>query len=96
MSQKLPQICTVILRIRIMEVAWSAVYICGNFRVTQYLKKSELQGFEHVLLRRAERGGDGRLHLLEQVPEDHTQQSIRYLVSQFVLYVQEVVTHFIW
>ena len=26
----LPQICTVILRIRIGKVAWFAVYICGN------------------------------------------------------------------
>ena len=35
-TQKLPQICTVILRIRIGKVAWFAVYICGNFWVTQY------------------------------------------------------------
>ena len=32
----LPQICTVILRIHIGKVAWFAVYICGNFWVTQY------------------------------------------------------------
>ena len=37
MIQKLPQSCTVILRIRIGKVAWFAVYICGNFWVTQYL-----------------------------------------------------------
>ena len=36
-TQKLPQICTVILRIRIGKVAWFAVYICGNFWVTQYI-----------------------------------------------------------
>ena len=36
MTQKLPQICTVIFRIRIGKVAWFAVYICGNFWVTQY------------------------------------------------------------
>ena len=35
-TQKLPQICTLILRIRIGKVAWFAVYICGNFWVTQY------------------------------------------------------------
>ena len=35
-TQKLPQISTVILRIRIGKVAWFAVYICGNFWVTQY------------------------------------------------------------
>ena len=35
-TQKLPQICTVFLRIRIGKVAWFAVYICGNFWVTQY------------------------------------------------------------
>ena len=35
-TQKLPQICTVILRILIGKVAWFAVYICGNFWVTQY------------------------------------------------------------
>ena len=34
-TQKLPQICTVILRIRIGKVAIFAVYICGNFWVTQ-------------------------------------------------------------
>ena len=33
---KLPQICTVSLRICIGKVAWFAVYICGNFWVTQY------------------------------------------------------------
>ena len=38
MTQKLPQICTVILRIRIGKVAWFAVYICGNFWVTQYIE----------------------------------------------------------
>ena len=38
-TQKLPQICTVILRIRIGKVAWFAVYICGNFWVTQYIPK---------------------------------------------------------
>ena len=36
-TQKLPQICTVILRILIGKVAWFAVYICGNFWVTQYV-----------------------------------------------------------
>ena len=36
MIQKLPQTCTVILRIRIRKIAWFAVYICGNFWVTQY------------------------------------------------------------
>ena len=35
-TQKLPQICTVILRICIGKVAWFAVYIFGNFWVTQY------------------------------------------------------------
>ena len=35
-TQKLPQICTVILRICVCKVAWFAVYICGNFWVTQY------------------------------------------------------------
>ena len=35
-TRKLPQICTVIFRIRIGKVAWFAVYICGNFWVTQY------------------------------------------------------------
>ena len=35
-TQKLPQICT-ILRIRIWKVVWFAVYICGNFWVTQYV-----------------------------------------------------------
>ena len=35
-THKLPQIRTVILRICIGKVAWSAVYICGNFWVTQY------------------------------------------------------------
>ena len=35
-TQKLPQICTVILRIRNGKVAWFAVYICGNFWVAQY------------------------------------------------------------
>ena len=38
--QKLPQICTVILRIRIGKVAWFAVYICGKFWVTQYVLAS--------------------------------------------------------
>ena len=38
-TQKLPQICTVILRILIGKVAWFAVYICGNFWVTQYIPK---------------------------------------------------------
>ena len=36
-TQKLPQIYTVILRIRIGKVAWFAVYIYGNFWVTQYI-----------------------------------------------------------
>ena len=36
-TQNLPQICTVILRIRIGKVAWLAVYICGNCWVTQYV-----------------------------------------------------------
>ena len=36
-TQKLPQICAVILRIRTRKVAWFAVYICGNFCVTQYI-----------------------------------------------------------
>ena len=35
-TQKLPQICTVILRISIGKVAWFAVYICGNIWTTQY------------------------------------------------------------
>ena len=35
-THKLPQICTVIFRIRIGKVVWFAVYICGNHRVTQY------------------------------------------------------------
>ena len=34
-TQKLPQICTVILRFRIGKVPWFAVYICGKFLVTQ-------------------------------------------------------------
>ena len=33
----LPQIFTVISRICIGKVAWFAVYICGNFWVTQYV-----------------------------------------------------------
>ena len=37
MTQKLPQICTAILRICIGKVARFAVYICGNFWVTQYI-----------------------------------------------------------
>ena len=41
-TQKLPQICTVILRIRIGKVAWFAVYICGNFWVTQYMKHNTI------------------------------------------------------
>ena len=36
-TQKLPQICTVILRICIGNFAGFAVYICGNFWVTQYV-----------------------------------------------------------
>ena len=40
MTQKLPQICTVILRIRIGKVAWFAVHICGNFWVTQYYRET--------------------------------------------------------
>ena len=36
-TQELPQICTVILRIRIGKVALFAVYISGNFWVTQYI-----------------------------------------------------------
>ena len=36
-TKKLPQICTVILCICIGKVAWFAVYICGNFWVTQYV-----------------------------------------------------------
>ena len=39
-TQKLPQICTVIFRIRIGKVAWFTVYICGNFWVTQYIHSS--------------------------------------------------------
>ena len=34
-TQKLPQICTVISSICIGKVAWFAVYICGNFWVSQ-------------------------------------------------------------
>ena len=34
-TQELPQICTVNFRICIGTVAWFAVYICGNFWVTQ-------------------------------------------------------------
>ena len=37
MTQKLPQICTVILRIRIGKVAWFAVCICGILWVAQYV-----------------------------------------------------------
>ena len=37
MTQKLPQICTIILRIPIGKVAWLTVYICGNFWATQYI-----------------------------------------------------------
>ena len=37
MTQKLPQIGTVMLRIHIRKVAGFAVYICGNFWVTQYV-----------------------------------------------------------
>ena len=37
--EELPQISTVILRIRIGKVAWFAVYICGNFSLTQYMVK---------------------------------------------------------
>ena len=36
-TQKLPQICIVILRIYIGKVAWFAVYICGNLWVTKYV-----------------------------------------------------------
>ena len=36
-TQELTQICTVILRISIGNVAWFAVYIDGNFWVTQYV-----------------------------------------------------------
>ena len=36
-TQKFPQICTDILRICIGKVTWFAVYICGNFWVTQYM-----------------------------------------------------------
>ena len=36
-TQNLPQICTIILRIRIWKVALVAVYICGNFWGTQYV-----------------------------------------------------------
>ena len=36
MTQKLPQICTVILPIRIGKAAWFSVYICGNFWISQY------------------------------------------------------------
>ena len=36
-TQKLPQICSAILRICIGNVAWFAVYTCGNFWVTQYI-----------------------------------------------------------
>ena len=35
-TQKLPQICTVILRICTGKVAWFAVYIFGNLWVTKY------------------------------------------------------------
>ena len=37
-TQKLPQICLVIVCIRVGEIAWFAVYICGNFCVTQYTR----------------------------------------------------------
>ena len=33
-TQKIPQICTVILRICIGIVAWFAAFLCGNFWVT--------------------------------------------------------------
>ena len=36
MTQKLPQIFTVILRIFIGKVEWFAVYICDSSWVTQY------------------------------------------------------------
>ena len=38
-TQKLPQICTVILRICFGKVAKFAVYICGNFWGTQDMDK---------------------------------------------------------
>ena len=41
-TQKFPQICTVILRICIGKVACFAVYICGIFGVTQYVILTEL------------------------------------------------------
>ena len=41
-TQKWPQICTVILRIRFGRVAWFAEYICGNFWVSQYHNKHRL------------------------------------------------------
>ena len=48
-TQKLPQICTVILRICIGKVAWFAVCICGNFWVTQYLLQLIVSHFLLVL-----------------------------------------------
>ena len=47
-TQKLPQICTVILRICIGKVAWFAVYICGNFWVTQYVIKMYRQNTDEM------------------------------------------------
>ena len=40
-TQKLPQICTVIMRICVGKVVWFAVHICGNFWVTQYVFNDE-------------------------------------------------------
>ena len=41
LAQKWPQIFTIILRFCIGKVAWFAVYICGNFWVTQYLPRTK-------------------------------------------------------
>ena len=42
-TQKLTQIYTVNLRIRIGKVALFAIYICGNFWVTQYVLHGNLK-----------------------------------------------------
>ena len=51
-TQKLPQICTAILRICIGQVAWFAVYICSNFWVTQfiYITITFVWGKQYLLL----------------------------------------------
>ena len=51
-TQKLPQICTVILRIRIGKVAWFAVYIAvtsGSPSKEQYLFIDLLNAFDYIV-----------------------------------------------